>query len=98
MLSEKEVTLLYETLMSAPGMGDRIKLDVRLPRKSVLLLVKVIEKGLQTRPGEALEGLLQAAGDGSSEALREIGFELLTKGGLSDMYNKLNALQPGKEK
>lgn len=99
MLSEKEVALLYETLLSAPGMSDGVKLDLRIPRKNVLLLAKVIEKGLQTKPGEALEGLVRAAGDGSLEALQQISSELLHKAGLSDMADKLHTLQPpGKEK
>lgn len=99
MLSEKEVALLYETLLSAPGMRDVVKLDLRIPRKNVLLLAKVIEKGLQTKPGEALEGLVRAAGDDSLEALQQISSELLQKAGLSDMADKLHTLQPpGKDK
>jgi len=99
MLSEKEVALLYETLLSAPGMSDVVKLDLRIPRRNVLLLTKVIENGLQTKPGEALEGLVRAAGDGSLEALQQISSELLHKAGLSDMADKLHTLQPpGKEK
>ena len=52
-------------------MNDVVKLDLRIPRKNVLLLAKVIEKGLQTKPGESLEGLLRAAGEGSQEALQQ---------------------------
>lgn len=99
MLSEKEVTLLYETIMSAPGMNDAVKLDLRIPRKNVLLLVKVIEKSLQAKPGEALEGLVRAAGEGSIESIQQISLELLTKAGLLDMAGKLQTLQPpGKDK
>lgn len=99
MLNEKEVALLYETLLSAPGMNDMVKLDLRLPRKNVLLLAEVIEKGLQTKPDEALDGLVRAAGEGSQEALQQISSELLSKAGLSDMHNKLHTLQPpAKEK
>jgi len=99
MLSEKEVALLYETLLSAPGMNDVVKLDLRIPRKNVLLLAKVIEKGLYSKPGDTLEGLVHAAGDGSLEALRQISSELLQKAGLSEMADKLHTLQPpGKEK
>jgi hypothetical protein len=94
MLNAKELALLYETLLSAPGMNDVVKLDLRIPRKNVLLLAKVIEKGLQTKPGEPLEGLLRAAGEGSQEALQQISSELLQKAGLSDMNNKLHTLQP----
>ncbi|MBN8857712.1 MAG: hypothetical protein J0H29_04950 [Sphingobacteriales bacterium] len=76
-----------------------MKLDLRIPRKNVLLLAKVIEKGLQTKPGESLEGLLRAAGEGSQEALQQISSELSQKAGLSDMSAKLHTLQPpGKEK
>ncbi|MBN8857072.1 MAG: hypothetical protein J0H29_01715 [Sphingobacteriales bacterium] len=99
MLNEKELALLYETLLSAPGMNDVVKLDLRVPRKNVLLLAKVIEKGLQTKSGEPLEGLLRAAGEGSQEALQQISTELLSKAGLSNMNDKLHSLQPpAKEK
>lgn len=65
MLNEKEVSLLYETLLSARGVNDVIKLNLHVFRKNILLLVKVIEKGLQTKPGEAVEGLLRTTGEGS---------------------------------
>lgn len=94
MLSEKEVLLFYETLLCAPGMNDVVKLDLRIPRKNVLLLVKVIELGLQKKPGEPVEGLVRAAGKDSLEALQQIGSELLHKAGLSDMNDKLQTLQP----
>lgn len=94
MLSEKEVSLLYETLLSAPGMNEVVKLDLRIPRKSVLLLAKVIEKGLQAKAGEPVESLVKAAGKDSLEALQQIGTELLQKAGLSEMNEKLHSLQP----
>jgi hypothetical protein len=95
MLSEKEVALVYETLLSSPGMNDVVKLDLRVPRKQVLLLAKIMEKGLQVKENEALDGLLRAAGDGTKESLEQIGAELLAKAGLSEMSNKLQTLQPG---
>jgi hypothetical protein len=94
MLSEKEIRLLYETLLSAPGMNEVVKLDVKVPRKMVLLLVKLLEKGLQIMPGETEEGLLHAAGEGSLENLRQISIELLHKAGLSEMNEKLHTLRP----
>jgi len=93
MLSEKEVGLLYETLLSAPGMSEVVKIDLRMPRKNVLLLAKVIERGLQVKPGEAMDGLVRAAGEGSLEFLRQAGTELLHKAGLSEMSEKLHTLQ-----
>lgn len=94
MLSEKEVTLLYETIMSAPGMNDAVKLDLRIPRKNVLLLVKVMEKGLQTKAGEALEGLMRAAGEDSQQSIQQISSELLDKAGLTGMHARLVSLNP----
>ena len=93
MLSEKEMSLLYETLMSAPGMSETVKVDLKMPRKNVLLLAKVIEKGLQTKAAD-VDGLAKAAGDGSLEALQQAGTELLSKAGLSDMHTRLNSLNP----
>jgi len=96
MLSEKEAALVYETLLSSPGMNDVVKMDLRIPRKNVLLLAKVIAKGLQVKKGENMEGLLQAAGVSVLEDLQHIALDLLQKAGLSDMSEKLNTLHtPG---
>ncbi len=93
MLSAKDVTVVYETLLTSPGMSDGVKLALQIPRKNVLLLVKAIELGLTTKE-EAQAGLLSAAGKESLSELNGIAEELLQKSGLTDMYNKLNSLQP----
>ena len=49
MLTTKDVAMIYETLLSSPGMNDAVRIDVKLPRKNVLLLVKVIELGLSLK-------------------------------------------------
>ena len=49
MLSTKDVAMIYETLLSSPGMNDAVRIDVKLPRKNVLLLTKVIELGLSLK-------------------------------------------------
>lgn len=92
-LSEKELSLLYETLLSAPGMREVVKIDLLMPRKNGLLLAKVIEKGLQTKPGEAVDGLARVAGANSLEGPQQISVELLHKAGLSEMNEKLQTLQ-----
>jgi len=94
MLSEKETMLLYETLLSSPGMVDMVKIDLRIPRKNILLLAKVIEKGFQSGNGEQADALLQAAGSGCLDELRKTCGELLQKAGLSEMNEKLLTLQP----
>ena len=98
MLSEKEVMLVYETILSGPGMDEHVKIDFRVPRKIVLLLSKVIERGLEAKGGEVLEALLQAAGADAEELLKQLPPILLTKAGLSAMHEKLATLQrPGKK-
>ncbi|MGN7785863.1 hypothetical protein ACTJIJ_15150 [Niabella sp. 22666] len=97
MLSEKEVGLLYETLLSTPGMNDVVKLDLRISRKGVLLLVNVIQKGLLVESSDPLALLLKAAGNDSRQGLDQVSLELLEKAGLSEMNKKLTSLQtPGK--
>lgn len=93
MLSEKEVVLVYETLLSSPGMNEVVKVDMRMPRKQILLLAKVIEKGLLVKKGESPEGLFQVADTGISEQLMRVAQELLQKAGLSEMNEKLQGLQ-----
>ncbi|HQW16231.1 MAG TPA: hypothetical protein PK682_11095 [Niabella sp.] len=92
MLSEKEVGLLYETLLSTPGMNDVVKLDLRISRKGVLLLVNVIQKGLLVEAGDPLALLLKAAGNDSKQGLDQVSLELLEKAGLSEMNKKLTSL------
>ncbi len=97
MLSEKEMGLLYETLLSAPGMTDAVKLDLRISRKEILLLSRVIASGLLAKPDEGLSGLLKVAGKDSADMLHRISDELLEKAGLSEMNRHLISLQvPGK--
>lgn len=93
MLSEKEVGLLYETLLSTPGMNDVVKLDLRISRKGVLLLVKVLQKGLQLDANDPLAILLKAAGNDSKQGLDQVCLDLLEKAGLSEMNKKLTCLQ-----
>ena len=41
-----EIAKVYETLLSIPGMNEKIKIDLRIARKNVLFLSKIIERGL----------------------------------------------------
>ncbi len=49
MLAKNEVIKLYETLLSIPGMNDALKIPLNISRKNVLLLCKVIDRGLQVK-------------------------------------------------
>ena len=35
MLSTKDIAIIYETLLTSPGMNDSVKFDVRMPPKKM---------------------------------------------------------------
>jgi hypothetical protein len=90
MPSKTEIAKIYETLLSIPGMNEKIKIDLRIPRKNVLFLSKIIERGLSTSDGNDKSlGVLETV---SSETLQElilISGEILEKAGLTEMNEKL---------
>jgi hypothetical protein len=92
MLSTKDVAVVYETLLSSPGMNDAVKISLHIPRKKVLLLTRIIELGLSAKDSEQA-GLLQVAGKDALGELNGLTDDLLQKAGLTEMYSKLNALQ-----
>jgi hypothetical protein len=90
MPSKTEIAKIYETLLSIPGMNEKIKIDLRIPRKNVLFLSKIIERGLSTSDmNDKSLGVLETV---SSETLQElvlISGEILEKAGLTEMNEKL---------
>ena len=92
MPSKTEIAKIYETLLSIPGMNEKIKIDLRIPRKNVLFLSKIIERGLSSKDADDKNlGVLETV---SSETLQElvlISGEILEKAGLTDMNEKLKA-------
>jgi hypothetical protein len=92
MLSTKDVRIIYETLLATPGMNDEVKLNLKIPRKAVLFLSKAIEIGLMVKADHEAAGLLQAADDASLEKLQDITGDILVTAGLSETYEKINAL------
>lgn len=91
-MSEKEMANVYETLLSVPGMNEQVKIDLRLPRKTVLLLAQVIEKGMQVKKGEKETGWTATISNEQSEELKEVVNDCLGKAGLTDLSIKLNNL------
>lgn len=92
MPSKTEIAKIYETLLSIPGMNEKIKIDLRIARKNVLFLSKIIERGLSSKENDdKITGVLEIV---SSEILQElilISGEILEKAGLTDMNEKLKA-------
>lgn len=93
MLSAKDATIIYETVLSSPGMNDTVKVDLRIQRKNVLLLSKLIELGLTVKNGETASGLLRASGESHWEELKSVPQDMLRKAGLLEMNERLAALE-----
>ena len=80
---------LYDTLLCSPGMGEAVRIDAKISRKSILLLNSVIEKGL-SEPGA---GLLEMAPKESIAELQAFSEECLGKAGLKELSEKMKGLQ-----
>lgn len=86
-MTEKDVEMVYGTLLSVPGMNENVKIDLRISRKLALLLNQVIGKGLSG--SEVLpEKVLREA----TAELEEIANECLRKAGLEELSERLRVL------
>jgi hypothetical protein len=94
MLTAKDVTAIFETLLSSPGMNDDVKINFRASRKTILLLSKTIELGLSVKGNGETSGLFGAVNEQAIESIKTISNEILSHAGLTEMYQKLNSLQP----
>ncbi len=89
MAATNYIAKIYDTVLSIPGMNENVKIELRIPRKNVLLLSKVIERGLSAKDGTEQENILDIAPEETLKELSEISDELLKKAGLTDMNQKL---------
>lgn len=90
MLTTKDATLVYETLLMFPGMNDKVKMSLSVARKTLLMLAKIIEQGIGNQ--DAKEGVLSVMDQEMTDELKNIAQGLLEKGGLSDLNAKLESL------
>jgi hypothetical protein len=93
MLSKNDAQIVYETLLTSPGMNDEVKINLRIPRKNVLILSKLIETGLSNKNGNDSDGLFAVVNGTTFEEIKAIATDILGKAGLTETYNKLVALQ-----
>lgn len=92
MLPKNEITKVYETVLSIPGMNQNIKLNLQTSRKNLLLLSKVIERGLNGKEiDDKSVSILEIVSKETLQELSEISIQLLTKAGLMEMNEKLNS-------
>lgn len=83
---------VYETLLCSPGMSEAVKIDVKINRKTVLLLSSVIESGLTPQEGRETPGLLQLVPKEAAEELKTFAEDCLKKAGLLELSEKMKSL------
>lgn len=81
---------VYETLLCSPGMNEAVKIDVKMDRKSILLLNSLIEAGINPNP-ESQE-LLKLVPPDSLTKLKEFADDCLSKAGLKELSEKMKSL------
>jgi hypothetical protein len=91
------MTMLYDAVLSSPGMGELVKIDLKISRKQVLLLGQVMDSGLKEQSQET-SGLLTAMPEGSSKELMDVMHDCLAKAGLTELNEKLRSFNSGKIK
>jgi hypothetical protein len=90
MIAKNDVAKLYDTILSIPGMNDDIKISLKISRKNLLLLNKVIERGLNGKDhDDQSASILDTVPKETLQELSEIAVELLSKAGLTEMNEKL---------
>ncbi len=94
MLTTNELAKVYDTILSAPGMTEAVKIDMKLSRKNILLLHYVIKRGLSLKDDDKAN-LLGGIPEESIKELDAIADEYLTKSGLNELSSKLSGLSSG---
>ncbi len=93
MLAKTDVSKIYETLLSIPGMNDNVKISFSIPRKNVLLLSKIIERGLSTKEtDDKTYNIFDIVPKQTLQELQTLPEDLLEKAGLTEMNQKLQSL------
>src|SRR5450432_1291620 len=93
MIAKTDLARLYETVLSIPGMNEKIKLDLKLPLRNALLLSKVIERGLMGKDADdSVPNLLDLVSPELTQELLGISAEILQKTGLMEMNEKLKKM------
>ncbi len=91
MLSSKEISLVFETLLSGPGMSEPVKANGSISRKNILLLANLVDLGSKAagKEGSHIPGL---ADDQSLREVNQFIGSLIEKAGLTATCEKINAI------
>jgi hypothetical protein len=92
MLTTNDITQVYDTILSIPGMNDTVKIDLKISRKNVLLLTRVIERGLAIKQDDKSSNILNIVPKEILQEFTALADDCLKKAGLTDLSEKLKTL------
>ena len=93
MIAKADLSRMYETVLSIPGMNEKVRIDLKIPLKNVLILNKAIERGLSGKGADDLSpGLMEFVSAETTEELLGISREMLQKAGLLELNEKMNRM------
>ncbi len=93
MLTTNDVAMVYDTILSIPGMNETVKIDMKISRKNVLLLNRVIERGLTLKQDNKSPNLLDNLPDDTLKELTSLADDSLKKAGLTELSEKLKSFK-----
>ncbi|WP_299588376.1 hypothetical protein [Mucilaginibacter sp.] len=73
-------------------MNEAVKVDLKISRKTILMLGSVLEHGLSSQGTDGLPGLIDVIPKDIVEELRTIAGECLQKASLTELSEKLRGL------
>ena len=91
-MNVKDLTSVYDTIMSIPGMNDQIKIDLKISRRNVWLLTQAIRRALRIPGDESNPDLIDIASNESKDELLALSADCLQKSGLVDSNDRLAKL------
>ncbi len=94
-MDNKDAAMVLDALLSAPGMNEIVKLDVKLSRKNVLILSSILNRGLSAKSDEQfnlLESVPKDSLKASIEELASFSGNCLQKAELTEFNEKLKSL------
>lgn len=90
MITKNEVSKVYDTVLSIPGMSEPVRIDLKISRKNVLLLSHLIDQGLAQEKDSSI--LLSTLSEEGVTDLKNLSKECLQKAGLVELNEKLQTL------
>jgi hypothetical protein len=88
-----DASLVFDTLLCSPGMSENVKIDLRISRKTVLLLNRTVERGLRNGADDDGADLITTANKESLNELQAVMTECIQKAGLTELSEKITALK-----